>query len=207
MNRSLKTIVAASALAFSTACATTTFNSTWRNPEAQPVSLSGKKVVAFFIARNEAARRSVETALARELTARGAEGIAGFTLAPGDTAQDEAKVKALMDQNGVDGIVAMRVVGRDRETTVTPGYWTRVPYYARGWGGYWRVGWTSMYEPGTAQTNTVVSIETLVFSANQDKMLWAGMSETVNPSKADTLAAELASGVVAEMKKDGLLVK
>ncbi len=59
---------------------------------------------------------------------------------------------------------------------------------------------------GYLQTATVVSVETLVFSVRQDKLLWAGMSDTVNPSRADEFVAELAEGVVSEMKKAGLLV-
>lgn len=206
MNASLKTVATAGVLALAVACASTTFNSTWRNPEAQPVSLGGKKVAAFFIAKNEAARRSVETALARELTARGAQGIPGYTLVPAEATQDESKVKALMEQNGVDGMVTMRVTGRDKQVSYSPGYWRSVPYYRRGWGGYWGYGWGAVYQPGYLQTDTYVGVETLVFSARQDLMLWAGMSETVNPSRADAFAADLAKAVTAEMKKEGLLL-
>jgi hypothetical protein len=206
MTQTLKTAAAAAALALAAACASTSFRSTWRNPDAQPVSLAGKKVAAFFIAKNEAARRSAETALARELTARGAQGIPGFTLVPQELTRDEARVRALMEQNGVDGMVMMRVAGRDKQVTVTPGYWTTTPYYRRGWGGYWGHGWAAVYHPGSMHTDTVVSVETLVFSTRQDLMLWAGMSDTMNPSRADAFAAELAKAVTAEMKKEGLLV-
>ena len=37
--------------------------------------------------------------------------------------------------------------------------------------------------------------------------LAAGMSETMNPSRADALVAELADKVASQMEKDGLLVE
>ena len=61
--------------------ATTSFDSTWRAPDAQPVgSFAGKKIIGFVMSKNEASRRAAEDALARELTARGAQGVPGYTV-------------------------------------------------------------------------------------------------------------------------------
>ena len=77
-----------------TACATTSFQSTWKAPDAQPVVLNGQKVVAFVVTKNAATRRSAEDALAREITAGGAQGVASYTLIPDPGATDEAKAKS-----------------------------------------------------------------------------------------------------------------
>ncbi len=53
-------------------CSSTTFVSTWRAPDARPLRLTGRKVVAIFMGRSPAARRRAEDALAREISARGA---------------------------------------------------------------------------------------------------------------------------------------
>ena len=39
----------------------------------------------------------------------------------------------------------------------------------------------------------------------QNKLVWAGESETTNPSKVDAFVKELAAGTAKEMKKLGLL--
>jgi len=39
------------------ACSTTTFESTWRAPDARPVTLTGKKVVGLFMSKSAAKRR------------------------------------------------------------------------------------------------------------------------------------------------------
>ena len=52
------------------ACATTTYDSSWRAPDAQPIGkLNGQKVIAMVVTKNTAARRSAEDALAAAITA------------------------------------------------------------------------------------------------------------------------------------------
>ena len=53
-----------------------------------------------------------------------------------------------MEQSGVDGMILMRVTGREKQTSYTPGYWTGVPFYRRGWRGYWGYGRGAVYQPG-----------------------------------------------------------
>ena len=50
-----------------------------------------------------------------------------------------------------------------------------------------------------------MTVETLVYSLKQNKLLWAGQSKTTNPSNVDAFVKELAAGAVREMKKVGLL--
>jgi len=65
-------------------------------------------------------------------------------------------------------------------------------------GGAWGTG-------TDIRTDTIVTVETLVYSLKQNKLLWAGQSKTTNPSNVDSFVKELAAGAVREMKKVGLL--
>jgi hypothetical protein len=103
----------------------------------------------------------------------------------------------------------MRVVGKDQQVTQTPGgvYWGG-PAYATFWGGgFYGYGWGAVYSPGYITTDTIVSVETLVYSLKQDKLVWAGQSETTNPSKVGPFISELVAKVAAEMKKEGLVAR
>ena len=110
------------ALAATTACATTSFNSTWKAPDAKPVVLSGQKVVAFVLTKNEASRRAAEDALAREITAGGAQGVPSYTLIAAAAAPDEAKAKAQIEGAGATGVVVMRPVDTSKEVVATSTY-------------------------------------------------------------------------------------
>jgi hypothetical protein len=200
-----KALVATAAVA-AAACASTSFNSSWRNPAAEPGNFRGKKVAALVVSKEEAVRYGAEDALARELTARGAVGIAAYSLIPKELIQDKDKAKEFLEKADVAGVVAMRVVGKDKEITSSPGGYWGGPAYATFWGaGYYGYGWGGVYSPGYIQTDTIVIVETLVYSLPQNKLVWAGQSETTNPSKVGPFIQELVRKAAAEMEKQGLI--
>ena len=210
MSRAVMTaFVAAGALAIS-ACGSTTFNTTWVEPNAQPITVQpGDKVLAMVISENQATRRGAETALAAELSKNGAEGIPAFQAIPDEAIQDQAKAKPYIEKSGAQYAVIMRATGKDKEVSSTPNM-----AYGPGWGGYggfyggfYGYGWGAPYAYGgsTIRTDTIVHIETLVYDLKSDKMVWAGQSSTVNPSKAESLIRELVDEAGKEMRKQGLL--
>ena len=67
----------------------TRFSSTWVDPAAGPTDWPGQKVVAFVLSARDSIRLGAEESLARELTSRGAQGVAGHTLVPKDVTEDQ----------------------------------------------------------------------------------------------------------------------
>lgn len=192
------------------ACATTGFVSTWKAPDAKPLQLKGTKVAAVVMMRNEAARRSAEDALAREITAHGAEGVAMYSVVPDARPDNEPAARAMLEAAGFAGAVVMRPVGRDKEVVSTPVVYGG-PVYGPYWGGYYGYGWGSPwgYAPvgGEIRTNTIVSVETLIYSLRDNKLVWSGQSKTTNPSGVDQLVKETATLVAQELRKQGLISK
>ena len=202
MKAGLVVLAAASALG----CASTNFQSTWKAPGAGPLNFKGKKVAALVISKEEGVRYGAEDALAREITARGAVGVPAYGAIPKELTQDKEKAKEFLAKAGVVGVVAMRVVGKDQEISSSPATYYASPYYSTFWGGgYYGYGWTGVYDPGYVRTDTIVSVETLVYSLEQDKLVWAGRSETTNPSKVGPFIQELTAKAASEMKKQGLI--
>jgi hypothetical protein len=206
MSRATSHGIVLSAAALAVACATTSFQSTWKAPDAQPLQFKGKKVAALVVSKEEGVRYGAEDALARELTARGAVGVAAYSLIPKELVQDKEKAKEFLAKADVAGVVAMRVVGKDQQLSSSPGGFYGGPGYATFWGaGYYGYGWGAVYDPGYLRTDTIVTVETLVYSLKQDKLVWAGQSETTNPSKVGPFIKELVTKAATEMKKQGLI--
>jgi hypothetical protein len=193
-------------LSYLTGCVSTTFTSTWKAPDARPVNPTGKTVAAVFVSSDEGRRRTAEDVLVLKLNEHGAHGIAAYTLIPTEELRDMNRVHTRLAQAGVDGVVVMRVIGKSQQLSYTPGA-ARFPPYYRRLSGYWGYGWGAVYEPGYLRTDTLVSVETLVYSLQDDALLWAGTSRTTNPSSIDRFVDELADAVGAEMTKQGLLTK
>ncbi len=183
----------------------TRFASTWVDPAARPTDWDGQKVVAFVLSSRDSIRLGAEETLARELTSRGALGIAGHTIVPKEVTEDQDKVKELLNSAGVVGAVVMRVVGQNQEISSSPGMISYTGSYYPSFYGYWGYGWTAMYQPGQIRSDTIVSIETLLYSVIEDKLLWAGLSKTTNPENIPKFINELVNEAGKEIRKTGLV--
>ena len=189
------------------ACATTTFQSTWRSPDARPLRLAGRKVAAVFLSKDPALRRRAEDAMAREISARGAQGVPSYTFLSDAEIKDREAAKAKAESLGFAGAVVMRIVGKETQYTYEPGVVWVGPHYHHFWGGYWVWGWGSVWEPGYLAVDRIVKVETLVYSLEQDQLVWAGVSKTIDPGKIESFIAELATAVSKQMEKDGLFAR
>lgn len=190
------------ALVLLAACASSPFVSTWQAPDAQPLHVTGSRVAAVVMNSNEGSRRAAEDALARELSARGAIGIPLYSLVPDASPDNEASVKEALVEAGVAGVVVMRPVGAQTKVSSTPAPY-HGPRYAGFWGGYYGHGWGAPYSE--IRTDTIVYIETLVYSLKQNKLVWAGESKTTNPSNIDRLVRDTAKKVADELQQLGLI--
>lgn len=187
------------------ACATTTtFKSTWRNPEARPVVLAGQKVVVLVITTEDRTRRTSEDTVAAQITARGAQGVPAWTILPTEDMRDEDKARTALEQSGAVAVVVMEIVPEDRRhrpvdfrgsmrSASNISFWGN---YRWAWGGAWYEG-----PPPSAG----VFVETLVYSLHPDELLWAGRSRTVNPVGIPSVFAGVSTAAVEEIERAGLL--
>jgi hypothetical protein len=201
-------LLAAAATLLGAACATTTFESTWKSPDARPLRLAGRKVVTVFVSKDPLMRRRAEDAMAREINARGAEGVPSYTFLSDGEIGDRAAAKAKADALGFAGAVVMRVVGSETiyNNTRSDVVWAG-PEYRRFWGGYWGWGWGAAWQPGALSVSRIVKVETLIYSLEQDQLVWGGVSRTIEPGRIEDFVAELAAAVSKQMAEDGVLAR
>ena len=189
------------------ACASSSsFDTSWKAPEATPLQVEGAKVAAIAMMENETARRAAEDALVRELNERGAEGVAMYTIMPGASPGNEDEVRAALDGLGFAGAVALRPVDRKTEIISEPIYVG--PDYVRLWGGYYGYGWRQPWPTvvvSDLHTRTTASVEVLVYSLRQNRLVWGGQTETADTSNVERLVDTTAKRVAKELQRQGLL--
>jgi hypothetical protein len=216
MNVHKRTLLGAASVALLLAgCATTTFTSTWKAPDAQPLQFKpGDKVIALVLAQSTSLRRAGEANLADELDKRGLKGVPAYTLLPDEEIRDEGKAQVAFNASGAAGIIVMRPQGQEQKVSSTPstyygaGYYGS-PYYGSLWGGgYYGHGWGGgFYDPGTIRTDTYVSIETVIYDLRQNKLVWAGQTKTMNPADVESFVSELAEAISRELRASGMVAQ
>jgi hypothetical protein len=195
-----KAVLAATAAVTLAACATTSLQSTWKNPAAAPLNLKGKKVVALVVVDEEALRYAAEDQAAREITAHGAVGIPAYTLVPQAQIRDKERARAIFEKEGIEGVVVLRTIAKEKALT---GSFSGSPGYGSFWGpGFWGGGG---WGDGYLRTDTILVVETLVYSLEQNKLVWASQSQTTNPTQVGSFIRELGKTIGTEMEKQGLL--
>jgi hypothetical protein len=184
--------------------AATAFNETWRNPTLAPRPIDGRKVIALVISADETIRRDAENTLAAQITAKGGQGIPGWTILPTGETKSEDKARAAIAGSGAVAVVTMEVVDPGQPSAV-PGVrvgmrWTDHgsfwPHYRHAWG----IAWS-----GAPPPRTNVLVETAIHALDPDELLWAGRSKSRNVESVDALFAQVASEAAAEVGRAGLI--
>src|SRR3954447_20758561 len=187
-------------------CASSSLTTTWKDPGATPLEFRGNKVVAIVMVKDQPTRRLAEDRLAQQIAVRGAEGRSLYSLIPNATADNEQQTRAALEAAGVKGAIVMRPVHVDTEVRVTEPY--QEPSYASFWGGYYGYGFSLSYSTPRESTVTekkTVYLETLVYSLDQNKLVWAGRSTTTDPDTLTALIEEVAAATTTELQKQGLI--
>ncbi|HMK23271.1 MAG TPA: hypothetical protein VK466_13125 [Terriglobales bacterium] len=204
MSQTLRGLIFGAVLCLS-ACGSTTFVSTWKAPDAQRVDPLGKSVAALVISSDKTRQRDGEVYLSNDLMNRGVRGVPAHQLI-GYGHPDVDYALAKFREAGVEGVVVMRVVGHDQTVIVDPGGFSGEAYTSFG-SYYSSAGVALSYSTGSVQTETVVSVETLVYSLSQNKLLWAGTSQTRNPHGMQSLIIEVSDAVSSQMSKQGVIAR
>ena len=202
MTRQLPIVLAVAVAAVVTLGAAPKFTSVWKTPAAREVTFAGKKVAALVFTQDDSLRVAGEEGLARELSSRGMQGVATYRIAPKEVLADANQAKGWFERAGVEGVVAMRPVSSEKVATYTPDTWVN-PYYGTLW-GYYGYGWGSVYIPGSVREDTVVVVETTIYSVPRDALLWAAVTETKNPKQLGKFIQDVVTASVKELHKQGL---
>jgi hypothetical protein len=119
--------------------------------------------------------------------------------------QEENLVIANLLDDGIDGIILMRLTDVEKTTTYTPG----TSYYG-GWG--YRGGYYGGYgygygTPGYYSEDKTYYVETNIYDVKTNKLLWSGTTSTLNPSKLNETLDDIIAAVKTELNNKGLIKK
>ncbi len=182
------------ALLLLAACSSTSIVSSWKdaNSKIDPEHLN--KVMVIALIKDETLRRVAEDKMA---TFNKAFQVSYNEFSSKEVMDNEDRCRTILKDQGFDGIITMRLADKQKERTYIPtassqGYWG---YHGQFYSGY--------YKTGYYQEDTKYIIETRVFSIKQDKLLWAGVTESLTTSVIDAnTVSDVMNAVKKQMIKD-----
>ncbi len=187
--------------------ASTKYKTVFSNPVANPVDFAKAKWVAFVLIPDEVFRQGREETLAGELRSRGLDCDAGNMVLPSSMEKDRAKAIERLKQRGYGAAILMRLVGDEERVSSSVGVgWYGQPMYP-SFSNYWSYSWSTIYAAGYTWKDRVLTLETLIYSIENDELIWAGRSETENPKDIRKFVKDLIDATAKELRKAGLIPK
>lgn len=187
-----------------TACATTQVSSVWRDPsyQARPA-----RIMVIGVAKNPLNRRLFEDEFVLQLKARGTDAIASYAVLPDKLQDDQAAIGDKVKELGADTVLITRMISKKIVKTYVPGTIYYPPDYYGTWPDYYGYGYRYIYSPGYIAEDEYAVIETNLYEALHDKLVWAASSETVMNDSKQKLIKSYIGIMVNSMAGNGLLGK
>ncbi len=186
------------------ACASTELNAVWKDPtyKARPA-----KIMVVGVARNPLNRRIFEDEFVAQLKARGTEAIASYTVLPDQQESNREAIAAKVKDLGADSILITRLVSKKIIQTYVPGTRYYPPPLYGSWPNYYGYGYRYMHTPDYIFEDEYAVMETNLYEAKSDKLVWAASYETGILGSDTSLIQGYVGIMVRNMIGQGLLGK
>ena len=182
-------------------CSTTQIKSVWKDP-----SYFGRPqmIMVVAVAKEPITRRIIEDEFVLQLKARGTDAIASYTIIPDKSQDDQAVIAKMVEQMGADTLLISRLVSKRSVRVYYPAATTHRPHYYGKWPEYYRHGYETINTPGYTTKYEYALMETNLYDASNDNLLWAATTETGVNSLNQILIKPYIATILKLMTEHGL---
>ena len=195
--------------AFSCRTSSTTITGTW---EKENVEKEFSHVLVAALTSNVGAKSTIEEHLGSVLQEKGLESSTSIDLLPPRFIDDENQKQKILNtikDDGIDAILTVSLIDSDTETRYVPGSTTYAPYPAfRYYGNFWGYysHWSPrLYSPGYYSEDKVYYIETNLYDAQTEELIWSAQSQTYNPENLERFSGDFSREIVERLVEDNIL--
>lgn len=166
-------------------------------------------VIGIITDNNRDMREKMENHLTDDLSAKGINAVSSYKEYGPKSFEGlkENEALAKLQNAGVDAIVTIVLLNKEKEKYYVPGRVTYSPYtiYQRRFYGYYTTIYDRIYEPGYYSERTNLFWESNFYDAESKSLLYSVQTKSFEPGSAESLAHEYGKMIVADMGKKGLL--
>lgn len=209
-------IVSALLIAFlMVACSSTKITSLWKDQSYQGPS---RKIMVVGVAKKPGNRRVFEDEFVKRIREEGADAIASYTVIPDQKQGSHQLIAAKVKELNADAVLITRFGDRKTVKTYVPGTLTHSPspfyygawrdhypaYYGT-WPDYYGYGSRMMYTPGYVDEDEYALMETNLYAADDNRLVWSASSETEIKGSDQKMIQSFIGAMVKSMKEQSVL--
>lgn len=200
-----KVILCFLTLVFLSSCGSTRITSSWREPNKQLVINNLSKVLVVALFKSETSRHKAEDEMVRYLNGRGV--VSYNYLNDNFNTKSEEAIHEKISVDGFDGAITMRLIDVEQEKSYSYGNNSFYSPFSQSFGGYYLSNLSFYSNPTYYFTTKIYTVETNVYSIKEKKIIWTGLTETVDPEGVDKMTSEIAKVVYKKMIQEGFIKK
>lgn len=176
----------------------------WQDDSYQKGNIEKVLVLGIVNKEKPLLRRNFEDGMARAFLDGGIDATPSMDHMPYDEAVDSSSFEKYFKDLDVDAVVVSRLVAVDASRDYTAGYLYTIPFNSYyGFYGYYYAGVTMANSTGYLSKDVVVVLETNIYETTNKKLIWSGVSETVQPDKASDVINSFSVLLVSKLKSQG----
>lgn len=195
---------------------TTKITGAWTNKEELKDN-TYKSVFIAVLASSVQAKNMLENELAFHARQRGLKATMSHdvfiqTFSKDNMPQKET-VLSKIRETGSEAIFTVSLLDEETSTRYVPGTTSYYTPYGMGYGyyggfyGYYSTIYPMVYEPGYYTTDKAYYIESNLYDAKTEKLLWSAQSKTTNPSDLEQFTKDYTKTLIDQLIKDGVAKK
>jgi hypothetical protein len=192
-------------------CSTTStvITGTWNN---DTINQRYDHILVAALSENVAIKSTLEEDLAAKLEEEGIKVTKSIDVMPPKLIEDDNQKKKILEniqQEGVNGILTISLLDQQTETRYIPGGYDYAPgsrfgYYSNFW-SYYDYWYPRFQADGYYATNRTYFIETNLYDAGTENLVWSTQSETYSPDRLQMLSDDYSNRIIARMAADDLI--
>jgi hypothetical protein len=184
-----------------TACTTAKPTKEWRDRSYAGDPFDNILIVGM--SNQATVRRTFENTFVDRLGEEKVKATASFALMPAEARPSEANIKAIIADIKFDAVMVTHLVGVTEKEVYHPATYRMDTY--RGFYDYYGYVGGYIYEPGYYTRHKLVTLETSLYDAQTEQLVWSMQSETMNPNSEKGLIAAKIKTVINRLKSHNLI--
>jgi hypothetical protein len=192
-------------------CTTSQITTSWKADNVSPKKYDKILVLGLIGEPDRTIRENMEQHMAGDLMELGYNAVTSMQEYGPKAFENmkEAEALKLLYDKGIDAVVTIVLLDKEKEKYYVPGRVRYSPYvvYQRRFWGYYSTMYDRIYAPGYYATDTKYFWETNFYDLNDWTLLYSAQSQSFEPGTTQSLAHEYGLMIVKDMVKNNLLQK
>lgn len=192
-------------------CSSSRITTSWKAENAVPLKYNKIMVLGLIRENDRTIQENMENHFVGDLNDLGYNAVSSLK-EYGPKAfdnMDEAAAISKLRNSGVDAIITIVLLDKQKERNYVPGnvYYSPYSFYGNRFWGYRTTLYQRIYEPGYYVTDTKYFWESNLYDMSTQKLIYSVQTESFDPANSEILGHEYGQLIVKDMVNKDILKK